>query len=445
MELNSVLLSSRDLFAMVVVSGLAYCLLPYFAAAASASAEILRGLPEAFAEPPAATGVGPFPDDPNPLQLRLFTDAAVQSFGARCLDGSPSGYYYREGTTDKDSFVIYLQGGGLCINEESCQSRAKGRLGSSKAWSSNHTDHSNVLSSNATYNPFATWSHVFVPYGSGDIYVGTQREKNNMGLYFAGHLTVEAVVSDLINTTTFGSAKMVLLSGGSAGGIGVFQNADWLGSKLSASTTYRASPQAGAYFVNEDVRLMVQYETKLLNVSFDTAAFMADYLVSFFGGLGKTPPFLDQSCMAAKPLGKKHLCWSAAVHYPYITTPLFVAQNRFDQNQASAVFGVGGSNLTAAAKADFVRYFGRQTLAGIHQLVVDSPKSDGIFMPSCYMHTQNLCMLGSSLVRNVSYAQALASWFVGDKSVPHQLLDDCNDHTGKDDPCNDFCSCAYRT
>ena len=32
---------------------------------------------------------GPFPDDPNPLQLKLFSPAVAESHGARCLDGSP--------------------------------------------------------------------------------------------------------------------------------------------------------------------------------------------------------------------------------------------------------------------------------------------------------------------------------------------------------------------
>ena len=428
-------------------------LLVPLAAAATPAADALRGLHEAFSEPASpARPAGDVPADPNPLLLKKFSPAVVESYGARCLDGSPSGYYYREGTTDdKDSFVIYLQGGGLCISAKECKSRARGRLGSSTTWAPNHTDHSNVLSSNATYNPFATWSHVFVPYGSGDVYVGTQREKNGAGLYYAGHLTMEAIVDDLLNTTALGAAKRVLLSGGSAGGIGAFQNADWLGTKLSPATVYKASPQGGAYFTNSDVRLFPQYETRLLNVSFDAAAFMADYLVSFYGGglVGKTPPFLDQSCMAAMPLGKKHTCWSAAVHYPHISTPLFVAQNRFDQNQAGAVFGVNWWHYPkdnashAAAEADYIRYFGRQTAAGIGRMVLESPKSDGLFMASCYTHTQNLCMLGSSRVRGVNYRQALASWFAGDDSAPHQLLDDCNDRTGKDDPCNDFCGCAY--
>ena len=44
--------------------------------------------------------------------------------------------------------------------------------------------------------------------------------------------------------------------------------------------------------------------------------------------------------MAAMLLLQKHTCWSAAVHYPFITTRLFLAQNRFDLNQCGAVMGV---------------------------------------------------------------------------------------------------------
>ena len=69
--------------------------------------------------------------DPDPMRLTLFGSAAVQQFGARCLDGSPSGYYFRPGV-ESDKFVIFLQGGGLCVTPVDCLHRAKGPLGSSK-------------------------------------------------------------------------------------------------------------------------------------------------------------------------------------------------------------------------------------------------------------------------------------------------------------------------
>ena len=34
------------------------------------------------------------------------------------------------------------------------------------------------------------------------------------------------------------------------------------------------------------------------------------------------------------------MCWSAQIHYSYIETPLFIAQNAFDQNQIGDILGV---------------------------------------------------------------------------------------------------------
>ena len=79
--------------------------------------------------------------------------------------------------------------------------RAKGNLGSSTGWAPTHTDAQNILSTDASFNPFANWTHVFVPYGSGDVYIGTQRKPGIDGLYFAGHNTMEAVLDHLLNTT----------------------------------------------------------------------------------------------------------------------------------------------------------------------------------------------------------------------------------------------------
>ena len=49
------------------------------------------------------------------------------------------------------------------------------------------------------------------------------------GLHTTGHYNVKAVLDHLANTTAFKHADNLLLSGGSAGGIGVFHNADFVG------------------------------------------------------------------------------------------------------------------------------------------------------------------------------------------------------------------------
>ena len=302
--------------------------------------------------PPSADGPGPG------LDLRLFSEEQAEAFGARCLDGSPSGYYYRAGS-QRDSFVIMLAGGGLCTSAADCKKRSTGPLGTSTKWAPNVTG-SNVFGT--VDNPFGDWNHVFVPYGSGDTYVGTQRENNSIGLFFAGHNTLEAVVSDLRNRSRFNAARRVLLSGRSAGGIGVFQNADWLGEQLDLSrVTYKATPQCGGFFTNAMLKLMPRYSSGILNGSsgggggdgVDAAALMSDYLVSLYGGTeGPGAVHLDRSCTAAKAPLTKHTCWSAAVHYPHISTPLLVAQNRYDAFQCGNIMGVSWWSLPNGTKQE---------------------------------------------------------------------------------------------
>ena len=132
-------------------------------------------------------------DEDHPLKLRLFSDEQAEAFGARTLDGSPSGYYYRAGS-ENDSFVIHLDGGGLCINEKDCKHRANTTKGTSTKWLPNSTDGAGMLSSNTSFNPFGNWNHIRVPYGSGDVYIGTHSVPNSDGLYFAGHNTLEVTI-----------------------------------------------------------------------------------------------------------------------------------------------------------------------------------------------------------------------------------------------------------
>ena len=378
----------------------------------------------------------PFSTD-TPMALRLFSAEQPATLGARCLDGTPAGYYFRQGASNNT--VIWLEGGGLCVEPIDCWQRTKENLGSSTHWPTTKEDSNNVLSTDAS-NPFANWTHVFVPYCTGDTYMGRQRAKNFMGLTFAGHLGLDAIVSDLLNTTGLASAERVLFSGQSAGGIGVFHNADWLGERLRAAGStgwYAASPQAGAFMAADDLVMMPEYAT--LNMSLSFTQFASAYLVEFFGGTNTNPderPLLDASCVAAHA-SHPHECWSVSTAYPYVETPLFVAQNTIDKVQAGDVFGADWWPLPlkdhGAAKAEYLDYFGARTRAGIVASVLNnSAKADGLFVPSCYQHTDNLCMKGGSRVGGVSYAAALADWCGG---TQRRVVEQCSGS----EPCNPEC------
>jgi len=54
---------------------------------------------------------------------------------AKCLDGSPGGFWFLPGfDSGNRKYVIHLQGGGWCMNIDSCFKRSKTMLGSSNNW-----------------------------------------------------------------------------------------------------------------------------------------------------------------------------------------------------------------------------------------------------------------------------------------------------------------------
>ena len=108
----------------------------------------------------------------------LLTPGEAAAHQAVCLDGSPAGYYLRE-RPNSTGWVLYLQGGGLCMTSIDCRSRMKGGEGSSKHWAATMEDTNNVLASPEEGNPFGEYSHVWVPYCSGDTWTGTMRFGSN--------------------------------------------------------------------------------------------------------------------------------------------------------------------------------------------------------------------------------------------------------------------------
>ncbi|CAI5993983.1 unnamed protein product [Closterium sp. NIES-64] len=90
------------------------------------AAAVAGALPPAEAVPPG------MPRKPAHIVRVLLRQ---NRFGARCLDGSPPGFYIRRGYgTGRKSFIIYLQGGGWCHNVAQCAERTQTVLGSSKFW-----------------------------------------------------------------------------------------------------------------------------------------------------------------------------------------------------------------------------------------------------------------------------------------------------------------------
>ena len=365
------------------------------------------------------------------LKRVLFDAATAAAYPAVCLDGSPAGYYVNE-KPDSKGWVIYLEGGGLCITPIDCKGRTKGGEGSSTFWSETFSDTTNVLAGTDDLNPFGSWSHVWVPYCSGDTWTGTTIKNDYLaGLATTGHNIVTAVVDHLHNTTSFPRATQLLLSGGSAGGIGVFHNIDYVGERLGqlgmSSTVVKGSPQAGFFFPTG----VCNFETFALGsrAPFDGLASWAVHLVE----LG----YVNPACVAAEK--EKWRCWDVSVVSKYLRTPMFLAQNAVDSNQAHDELlcppGVCGPhpklNIARAWMADYAN----KSHASMLAYLATHPTS-AVFMPGCFDHTGDLCMGLGPQIGGVSYRTALSEWYFEGKHRGALFVDGCD---ASDPVCNPSC------
>jgi len=343
----------------------------------------------------------------------LFNSSFSSQTGARCLDGTPSGYYIRRGQPDK--FVIFLEGGGACYTVDptapssvNCADRAKTSLGSSAYWASTYTDNDNILSANSTLNAFSSFTAVFVPYCSGDVHLGQRTavvDPVNFPFYFSGHLTVQATINHLKSTYALDRAKELLLSGSSAGGIGSTMNADFVASLLP-TVLVRSAPQGGWFF------------PPVQNFTFWKAG-------------GRGPPYYGQdslieplwqayevpSCVSAMGPG---YCSSVNFAYPFLKTPMHISENLMDSNQIFAQ--LGAPQNTDNTTLEFISpYFSTSMKTGLHQITLSSV--DSVWAPGCLKHTENLNLLSSTSVSGVTMKQSLDTWYF--HGISSYLIDTC--------------------
>lgn len=144
----------------------------------------------------------------------------------RCLDGTVSGYYHLLNSTSVGGrkWTISLFGGGECFDKPSCTAHLRDDLGSSNYFTPSvyFGKYAQFASAEQAVSPgFWDWHHVQVPYCSQDLHMGTRSKPapETWGLYFAGHLIFEAVLTEL-DKLGMAQAEDILLSGASAGGIG---------------------------------------------------------------------------------------------------------------------------------------------------------------------------------------------------------------------------------
>ena len=375
---------------------------------------------------------------PAPLTLlKAYPDAV-------CMDGSPGGYYHQPATAaaDRDKWVIHLEGGGECNDETTCKKKMSTALGSSTKFHPEFQPYQ-LASSDPDESPVMySWNHVFVPYCSQDIHSGQSPEPNEWGVRFAGHRIVEAIVSDLMtnssssggggggsgntntNTSTntradelgLAAASTVVLSGGSAGGIGTWINVEWLAAQLPKETLVIAAPIAGYYFY------AYPYDGPG-----HTSSGLGDFRVPAWPGHVKLwHSFVPTACataLAADPV-RAAGCLLSNNSAAYVTVPIFVTEAQSDYVQLlyhdwvppGPASKVSNASAPSPVKTYMEEWKANQTLGMRANLKPD----DGWFNPACYIHTEFTHK--APLIGGVSYVVAFNSWLASTQRRHAQRL-----------------------
>lgn len=380
--------------------------------------------------------------------------------GGRCMDGSMAGYYIRDGVEDSNLFVIYLKGGGACSTEEDCDKRLNTSLGSSDYWRDTNQG-TGFLDADCTQNPsFCEATAVFVNYCTGDTHRGTRTQPSELtyGYYFDGHTNFAAIIDKLITEKGLDEPDTkVLLTGGSAGGIGAIFNIDWLADKLE-NASVKGVPVAGWYspaaldydlpepFNPSDYEHFANNENG--NSIYD--AYMQDNSV-VLPDLWGMKDMLSEECLVDHTDVFWFACASAHYAYPYIKSSLFNVHTQYDKNQLSSQNGAP-LGPASTSEMDTVKeymemwgYATRQSLQLIVQDASDIEKShpDGIFSASCMTHGTSR----DTLIDGHNYMEIAHDWFFqnGEFEDQYKLIESCPEESdlGEQLPCNAAKNCQY--
>ncbi|CAI7823569.1 unnamed protein product [Closterium sp. NIES-54] len=256
-------------------------------------------------------------------------------YGAKCLDGSPPGYYHRPGNAaGSAAWHIHLPGGGWCTSMAGCLHRAQTDQGSTRSRPTvivrggNDRDEGSaspargINSPDPKVNPmFHNWHLVRPIYCDGGGFAGRAgwravrggggAGKGTAGVYLDGWKIIHAVLNDLKQNRGMAGATSILLTGSSAGGQAVITLCDRL-ALIFPSATVKCILDAG-FFVDAEDRWHG-----------NTMSTMVHSMVALHAMR------LNLHCTQAYPPQEQWRCFFAHRSLRFVSSPLLVVNSLLD-------------------------------------------------------------------------------------------------------------------
>jgi len=354
--------------------------------------------------PPTGSGSGSGED----LRLRQLSSSSYPL--AKCNDGSQATYYVQPGQ-HAGKVMIWLQGGGVCWDKETCDARCEASNEDSELCKSQTEPEISFREDSSTADPYRDYWLVYVHYCSSDFWSGTaSASEATAGYNFLGRHIVEAVVQDLTDNYNLLAATTVVLTGCSAGAAGVALNCDEVASKVP-DADFRCVADAPDFFPPD---------TSIAPGCFARDAEFQNQVTQFWGRK------YDQSCQdhadSNNVANVGELCGPLARSLQFVTSPLLLMTSFFDP-AITIVHGCEGTYEAQGGAA--YQNFKDRWMNGMKQ-ELDSLKSAkpeiALYVPNCVIH----CMLyqfPNMLVEQQSIYSFVSSWLAGDGRTAQHAVD----------------------
>lgn len=241
----------------------------------------------------------------------------------------------------------------------------------------------------------------------------TSPSPSTWGLYFSGHLIFAAVVDALSATSSFDTtATDVVLSGASAGGIGVWPNVDYLAGRARGARVV-AAPVAGFYFFAYPYTGPNHTSSTLAD--FTPAAWPATYAL--------WAAFVDEDCAA----GLRSTPWACLLSnysFPYVSSGSFAVEAQTDQVVLTAHDWLPPQYIAQPPEAAYMAAWAANMSAALAPLMDLSSTKHGGFSPACFIHTS--FSASAPLLQGKNFLQAFGDWYFA-RTPPsgYKLYDTC--------------------
>ena len=362
---------------------------------------------------------------PGPWTLYRVPQALADTYGAKCLDGTPPAFYMSPGAPASAlKWRLHLRGGGWCFSAADCANRANGFYGSSAAQYMNPDVYKECpdnngknceaiygVLNNASDSPIGDWNAVMVEYCDGASFSSNREDPitvNGRQIWFRGRRNLDAMLAymDALGGLLT-NATEVVLTGDSAGGLATYMHANAIAQAVKAkspSTRVVAVPGAG-YFLDTD-RLRGTFQNAIQPSLWNATS--------------------DSACLAANTGANSWRCWFAQYVYPFINIPVFAVNSAYDPTQLPVNCDLDHNGCTPTQLAQIEAFAAeiRNNISASAAAGGDG-KRDGFFVTACHQH-EHTCqwrdwdgiVIGGSKMRDVFW-----NWYQNGGSAATRVAD----------------------